>query len=403
MRSSVIRHPEDEPLLIIRKWQVAFCDGDRCAAALLSYLEYWHNIKVAITSRNARANDIAEAHGDTRTQDETLYQFHTAEDFEQGLLHVYARDRIRVALRLLLDKGAITSHANPNPRYKFDKTRYFLFYPQVVNGWLEDVYPLLPKGWTDDDLDQLRDAKNRTTSAENQRRSPENQQRSPENRGPITEIPLEITNENPIGAAAPLPKKAQIDTPSPQDQAQVKTAPIPQATQAGPNTGFSANPDEYLPGLGNPRKRPRAADTHVREVREEFGLDGEAWRLYYTHLAKLCGIDRLIDLDEDELRLEKLRKDAKLLLRLGIKDIAALDALAGAWTADNGWRKSGMTTNALVEYQSKREAEMSAKEAKQASKIRVEVIVDGQVQEMNLTQATYDRLIKQGKQIKVLK
>ena len=81
-RTSCIRHPESEPVLVIHQWQVRACDGNTCAAALLSFFEYWHNIKVEHRLKAAEANDIAEQHGEARSQDETLWQFHTEEQLE---------------------------------------------------------------------------------------------------------------------------------------------------------------------------------------------------------------------------------------------------------------------------------------------------------------------------------
>jgi len=158
----------------MRKWQVIACDGDKCAALLLSFFEYWHNVKLEQRKQAIVSNDVAERHGDKRTQTETLYQFHTEKELEDGLLGLYKRTRIRSALELLVDKGFISIHANPNPKYAFDKTRHFLFHADRVNTWLQKVY--LP-------------------SLENNSRSTENGSPSLENGGTIPEITTETTTE----------------------------------------------------------------------------------------------------------------------------------------------------------------------------------------------------------------
>ena len=141
MKSSCIEHPKREILLVIRQWQVEFCNGNACAAALLSYFEYWHNIKLDQRDKASQSNEVAARHGDQRTQDETLWQFHTEEDLELGIL-IYKRKTIRDAISYLIGfrfegKPVIEVAKNPNPKYKFDRTKFFLFHPEVVSRWLD--------------------------------------------------------------------------------------------------------------------------------------------------------------------------------------------------------------------------------------------------------------------------
>ena len=136
MKTSCVQHPKNEPLILIRQWQVTFCEGNKCAAVLLSHFEYWHNIKLETASKNTRLNDIAQMHGDEPTQDTTLLQFHTLSELSDNILNLYGRTAIIDALKLLEDKGVITTQANPNLKYRFDKTKYFQFYPEVCNDWL---------------------------------------------------------------------------------------------------------------------------------------------------------------------------------------------------------------------------------------------------------------------------
>jgi len=138
MRGSCIRHPAKEPLIIVREWQIEACDGNRCAAILLSFFEYWHDIKLQMASKAARQNSIAIAHGDSPTQDETLLQFHNEQELEAGILGFYGASSIRKAIALLKEKDFISVCSNPNSRYKFDQTRYFLFCDEQVNQWLEN-------------------------------------------------------------------------------------------------------------------------------------------------------------------------------------------------------------------------------------------------------------------------
>jgi hypothetical protein len=114
---------------VCRQWQVKFCDDNRCAPLLLAFFEYWHNIKLEQKEKNAQANAVAEMHGDDQKLDESCWQFHKEEELENGLLNFYKRQTISKAILLLVEKGALTIGSNPPDRYRFDKTRWFLFHP----------------------------------------------------------------------------------------------------------------------------------------------------------------------------------------------------------------------------------------------------------------------------------
>ena len=134
MKSPCVSYPAEEPLLLIRASQLRLCEGNHCAAALLSYLEYWHSVRLGQIAQAEHHNKVAALHGDVGTQDTTLLQYHTENDIEAGLLHLYGRQTIRKALALLVTKRYVSLHRNPNKRYGFDRTRYFLFHPEAVQA-----------------------------------------------------------------------------------------------------------------------------------------------------------------------------------------------------------------------------------------------------------------------------
>ena len=136
MKSSCINQPANERMVIIRQWQVEFCGGDHCAAAILGFMSYWHDIRLEQSAKSAESNATAERHGERGLQDTSLLQFHSAKSLREGLLGLYSESSIRRARQVLVDSGAVTEHANPNPRYAFDATTFFLFHPEVVNAWL---------------------------------------------------------------------------------------------------------------------------------------------------------------------------------------------------------------------------------------------------------------------------
>jgi len=138
MKSSCIPHPANEQLVIIRQWQLEFCEDNTAAAALLSYFEYWHNIKLAMRQQNKKLIRVAGDHGEEIEVDISLYQWHTSEDLAAGIMGIIkGKNTINDGLAVLVSKGVISVHNNPNPRFKFDRTRYFLFYPETCIEFLK--------------------------------------------------------------------------------------------------------------------------------------------------------------------------------------------------------------------------------------------------------------------------
>ena len=79
MKTSCIQHPPNEPLIVIHQWQLVFCEGDAATAALLSYFEYWHNVKLEIQA-NAKANEMPF--------EPSLLQFHSEKELIEGILKI---------------------------------------------------------------------------------------------------------------------------------------------------------------------------------------------------------------------------------------------------------------------------------------------------------------------------
>lgn len=211
-RSSCIPHPQKEQLAIIRKWQIEFCEGNVCAAALLSYYEYWHNIKLEMRIKNSKANDIAEMHHETRAQDESLLQFHTLDELTEGILGIFSKSTIAKANKYLEEKEVISVYDNPNPRYKFDRTRYVLFHPEVCIHWIKQQKPnkINAPNHENGSLDQVLsdrevklDSRDRNFTTSNRKftsRCDKFTSPQPKNTSPITEITTETTTEKKAAA-----------------------------------------------------------------------------------------------------------------------------------------------------------------------------------------------------------
>ena len=142
MKTSCIRHPESTRYIQLHQWQVTFCQNSHCAALILSYFTAWHDWKIRNDQYYRRTNDIAEMHGDGRPNNENAYLFFTTEELIDGCMGLYGKKAITDGLDLLASLGVISVHKNPNPRYHFDKTKYFQFYPQVCNRWIAESYPI---------------------------------------------------------------------------------------------------------------------------------------------------------------------------------------------------------------------------------------------------------------------
>lgn len=207
-RTGCISHPAHEPLIVIHRWQLEFCKDDKgkmneCAAGLLSFFEYWHNIKLEMSERNRAANDAFEREGKGRPYQESLLQWHSTPEIEAALL-IFKRSSIQAAIDLLVKKKAV--EVLRNPVLKYDNTRHFLFHPEVLNEWLKDHQPNSAFRPTENSKSQ-EDGRSKAPfpqhllktadeSAESGLPSTENSQPFAENSGTIPETSTEITPEN---------------------------------------------------------------------------------------------------------------------------------------------------------------------------------------------------------------
>jgi len=126
--ASCINHPEKDDLLILRTWQTSYCEGNRVAAGLLSILEYWHNVKYKKQCKKPpKKRHIND-----------LLQFHSEKELISKLIQITKTPAVlRRAIKFLAEKKVITLFKNPSKRYSFDRTRHFLFHPDVLNTWLK--------------------------------------------------------------------------------------------------------------------------------------------------------------------------------------------------------------------------------------------------------------------------
>ena len=137
-RASCVTRSVNDHFIQIHQDDIDLCEGNATAAALLSFFEWWHNHNLVQQHKAHEANDTAEMHGEPRTQHESLWQWHTEAQMENGI-KIASRKAITRALKWLEAQGYVTTGRNPNPRFAFDRTRFFLFHPDRINTALESL------------------------------------------------------------------------------------------------------------------------------------------------------------------------------------------------------------------------------------------------------------------------
>jgi len=129
MKEIHIRHPSDDPVAVIKRWQIMFCEGDHCAAMLLASFEEFHNLKVKCAFEHSCINPPEESF----VQNEILSHCYTHKELEKRLFGFYSVEAIVKAVKFLEEKSVLSITRDPDPFYDFDKT---LFHPEVCNTWL---------------------------------------------------------------------------------------------------------------------------------------------------------------------------------------------------------------------------------------------------------------------------
>lgn len=172
MKSSCFLTPPGSQFLTVWKWQIEACDGNHCAAHLLSVLGGWHDHKVATSEQARRMNVIRKRHGEPDSVDESLLQWHTSDELSGYLFGLYKRDSIRDGIALLVSKGFVEVRRNPERKLAFDATKFFLLLPDAVNDWIRASYGSCEDQNNQTSLPMCENHAHR--SAENQRPSSEN-------------------------------------------------------------------------------------------------------------------------------------------------------------------------------------------------------------------------------------
>jgi len=144
MKNSCIQAPTRNTKVVICEWQLNLCEGDAATAALLSLFEYSHNSKLDQIEERERTKEYLNKIGQTTHLPEvSLYQFYTESQLIERILSVAkSPTKVRKCIKFLEKKGIVSIHQNPF--VSRDRTRFFLFHPEVVNAWIAEHYPPEP-------------------------------------------------------------------------------------------------------------------------------------------------------------------------------------------------------------------------------------------------------------------
>lgn len=270
-KTSCVQPPENDRFAVVRNSYVLFCEGNHCAAALLNFFQFQYDRRVESSEESKRKNDIAETHGDRRTQDEGLWIFETADDLEIGLVGLFKREKIADAIALLQTRGVIQVGSNPNPKYHFDKTKWFLFHPEVLKTWMKDCYPdarkqqiTAMKKLTEERKEARKSSKQTRHSdirlsdnavTENKQQLPENREQSSEN-GNSSYKAFDSSFDSAFDSKAEEPSEETVNQPQDQKQEQNNAEPLPTETAgdcaAPPIGGLRDDSERQEPSVDSP-------------------------------------------------------------------------------------------------------------------------------------------------------
>lgn len=133
--------PEANRWIQVTRWQMAVCDGDACAAAILAYFFARHHGKLKHVAEGREDNQIATAHGlKARRGSESLWFRATDPQIEEAIFF-YKRRKFPEALAKLEALGFVSIlRKNPNPNFPSDNSRYFKLNPEAVQKRLRELY-----------------------------------------------------------------------------------------------------------------------------------------------------------------------------------------------------------------------------------------------------------------------
>jgi len=139
MQTSLIAYPQQDRFIRVHESILAACNNNSTAAALVSFLEYWHNYHIQRIEYLAEFNGMLKHVGEKPILELNGWQYHTDEQLERGLM-ISKKDSIRKAITLLESIGFITTEVPERLviLHKTGRTKWFLLMTSCINDWLKD-------------------------------------------------------------------------------------------------------------------------------------------------------------------------------------------------------------------------------------------------------------------------
>ena len=119
----------------LREEYVDLCEGNHCAAMVLSQHEYWHKNRIGSRQQAKAHNEGAERKGQPPTQDTSLWVYKSHVQMQAELLGLFGEKAIGLAYKVLIAYGFVTTRFNP--KQKWDRRPQYLFMVDAVQNAID--------------------------------------------------------------------------------------------------------------------------------------------------------------------------------------------------------------------------------------------------------------------------
>ncbi|MBV9849946.1 MAG: hypothetical protein JO250_09770, partial [Armatimonadetes bacterium] len=138
-RTGSIRHPRRSYVAVLREDYVRICDGNLCAAMILSQMEYWHDVKLEAVAQAEAHNEAARRAGEEPDQDTELWVYKSLPEMKDELMGLFGDKAIAAGYAYLAGRQYLESRTNP--RFTWDRTRQYLFNVPAVQAAVDQLGP----------------------------------------------------------------------------------------------------------------------------------------------------------------------------------------------------------------------------------------------------------------------
>ncbi len=139
MQTGLIAYPIGDRFIRVHTSMLIACQGNQCAAALISFLEGWHNYRIQQIEYTALYNAMLIDNAFAPIIDTSGWQYHTNEQLERGVL-LWKTDTIYKASDFLESLGFISSDVPERliMLHKTGRTKWFLLMVDQINSWIRE-------------------------------------------------------------------------------------------------------------------------------------------------------------------------------------------------------------------------------------------------------------------------